>query len=159
MLVVNWHIISTVINILILFALLRIFLWKPVLRMMEKRRQTIQDSLDDAARANAEAEEKKTQYEVSLQGARQQSNTMITEAKSRAQEQYDAIIEKANQDAAAILERADKAAQADREHVMKDAQNELAQVALAAATKLMGATMDTQANKKMLDAFLAEASK
>lgn len=157
MLVLNEHLISTVINILILFVLLRIFLWKPVLRMMEKRKQTIQDSLDDAARSNAEAEEKKLQYETKLQDAHQQSNQLVSQAKSRAQVQYDEIVRQANEDAASILAKADKAALADRDRLMEDAQGELAQVALAAAAKLLGATVNAEANKKMLDAFLAEA--
>lgn len=157
MLVLNEHIIATVINILILFVLLRIFLWKPVLRMMEKRKQTIQGTLDDAARSNAEAENKRQQYEAKLQDAHQQSNQLVSQAKSRAQAQYDEIVQRANEDAAAILDKADQAARADRERLMQDAQGELAQVALAAAAKLLGTTVDAQANKKMLDAFLAEA--
>ena len=66
------------------------------------------------------------------------------------------IIDKANEDAAQIKQQADKSAEADREQMMREAQAELAQVALAAASKLIGSSVDAEANKNMLDQFLSE---
>ena len=56
MLVLSSDVIYTIINIALLCVLLRIFLWKPVLGIIEKRRQTIQDDLDEAARNREETE-------------------------------------------------------------------------------------------------------
>ena len=56
MLVLSSDVIYTIINIVILVALLRIFLWKPVLGIIEKRQKAIQDDLDSAARTNEEAQ-------------------------------------------------------------------------------------------------------
>lgn len=66
MIVINWNIIWTVVNLIILFILLRIFLFKPVLGMLEKRRQTIESSLNEADKKNTEAGELKARYEDSL---------------------------------------------------------------------------------------------
>lgn len=157
MITINWNIIWTVVNIIILFILLRIFLWKPVLNMMEKRKNLIQGQLDDAAAKDAEAEKKREQYENSLKSAKTESAQIVSEAKNRAQTQYDQIVEQANTDAADILEKAGAAAEADRAQALRDAQTEIAGIALAAASKLLGANVDAQSNKKMLDDFLAEA--
>jgi F-type H+-transporting ATPase subunit b len=157
MLHVDMHILWTVVDLLILFVLLRIFLFKPVLGMIEKRKGIIQSSLSDADRANADAQALKTQYENSLKEAKKEGFEIVSEAKDRAQTQYDQIIEKANADATQIVKQANAAAAADREKILKDAQAELAGVALAAASKLLGAKVDDAANRDMLDKFLAEA--
>ena len=65
--------------------------------------------------------------------------------------------EKATADASQIVNQANAAAQAEHDKLMKDARAELAEVALAAASKLLGTTVDAKTNKDMLDAFLAEA--
>ena len=154
---IDSNIIWTVVNLLILFVLLRIFLFKPVLGMIEKRRNMIQSSLDEADQKNADAANLKQQYESSLKDAKQESFHIVSEAKGRAQAQYDQIIDKANEDASQIIKQANATAEADREKILKDARAELADVALAAASKLLGTTVDAETNKAMLDAFLAEA--
>ena len=155
MLHVDPNIFWTVVNLLILFILLRIFLFKPVLGMIEKRKAAIEGTLSDADQKNAAAQALKQQYESSLKDAKQESFQIVSDAKDRAQVQYNQIIDKA--DASQIVRQANAAAEADREKILKDAQSELASVALAAASKLLGTTVDAKANKAMLDAFLAEA--
>lgn len=157
MIVINWNIIWTVVNLIILFILLKIFLFKPVLGMLEKRRQTIENSLNEADQKNTAAGELKAKYEDSLKSARQESVQIVSDAKDRAQVQYNQIIDKANVDATQIVHQASAAAVADREAVMKEAQGEIANLALAAASKLLGSNVDAKANKDMLDAFLSEA--
>ncbi len=157
MIVINWNIIWTVVNLIILFILLKIFLFKPVLGMLEKRRQTIENSLNEADQKNTVAGELKAKYEDSLKSARQESIQIVSDSKDRAQVQYNQIIDKANVDATQIVHQANAAAVADRESVMKEAQGEIANLALAAASKLLGSNVDAKANKDMLDAFLSEA--
>lgn len=157
MLHIDSNIFWTVFNLLLLFILLRIFLFKPVLGMIEKRKNTISSALSEADQKNADAAALKAQYENSLKDAKQESFQIVSEAKERAQGQYNQIIDKAHADATQIVQQANAAAQADRERMMKDARGELAEVALAAASKLLGTTVDAKTNKAMLDAFLAEA--
>ena len=148
MLTLDWGIIWTVVNILILFVLLRIFLFKPVMGMIENRQAMIRNQLDDAENKNREADELKGRYEESLKNAKEESFQIVNDAKERAKVQYE--------DAAQIKQQADKSAEADREQMMREAQAELAQVALAAASKLIGSSVDAEANKNMLDQFLSE---
>lgn len=156
MLTLNWNIIWVVVNLLVLFVLLRIFLFKPVLNMIDKRKQTVQDTLDETNQKNLEAEKLKGQYEASLKSAREESVQIISDAKDRAQVQYNHIIDKANDDATQILHQANKAAESDRDRILRDAQSELASVALAAASKLLEKNVDEKSNTKILDTFLAE---
>lgn len=155
MLTLNWNVFWIVFNIIVLFILLRIFLFKPLNKLAEKRTALIEGQIEDADAKNKEATALKEKYEASLRGAKEESAQIVSTAKERAQVQYNSIIEKANEDAAHIVEQANKAAESDREQIMREAHNEIAGIALAAASKVLGSTVDGGANKKLLDDFLA----
>ncbi len=155
MLTLNWNVFWIVFNIIVLFILLRIFLFKPLNKLAEKRTALIEGQIEDADAKNKEATALKEQYEASLRGAKEESAQIVSTAKERAQVQYNSIIEKANEDAAHIVEQANKAAESDREQIMREAHNEIAGIALAAASKVLGSTVDGNSNKKLLDDFLA----
>ncbi|MGN1349506.1 MAG: F0F1 ATP synthase subunit B [Anaerovoracaceae bacterium] len=155
MLTLNWNIFWIVFNIIVLFILLRIFLFKPLNNLAEKRRQLIEGQIEEADTKNKEATELKDRYEASLKGAKEESAQIISSAKERAQVQYNSIIDKANEDAAHIVEQANKAAESDREQILREAKAEIAEMALAAASKVIGSTVDGSSNKKLLDDFLA----
>ncbi len=103
MLQFDWNVLWTIVNILILFAALRIFLWKPVQKIIEKRQNTITESLKNAQQAEQAATKKKEEYEASINNANQQAQEILTTAKARAQAEYDAKIEAAENDAKTIL--------------------------------------------------------
>lgn len=156
MLILNSDVIYTLINIVILVALLRIFLWKPVLGILEKRRETIRNDLDRAAQTNREAQAVKAEYETALTGARQESAALMEQARAQAAEKYNAILAQANADAGSILEKARADARAEKEQVMSEARGELADLAVLAAAKLLGGTVDEAADRRILDDWLAE---
>ena len=155
MLTLNSDVIYTIINIVLLCVLLRIFLWKPVLGIIEKRRQVIQDDLEQAARTREEAQAVKAEYEASLTGARKESAALVDQARTRAGEQYDAIVAQANADAKAIREKAREAARTEKEQLLAQARDEVADLAILAATKLMGA-VDEETDPRILDDWLSE---
>ena len=148
-------VIYTIINIALQAVLLRIFLWKPVLGIIEKRQKAIRDDLDQAARTNEEAQAVKAEYEASLTGARQESAALVSQAKDRAGEQANAILAQAHADADAIREKAKADAQSERERVLTEARNEVADLALLAAARLLG-NVDEETDRRILDDWLAE---
>ena len=156
MLALNGDVIYTIINIVILVVLLRIFLWKPVLGILEKRRETIRNDLDRAAQTNREAQAVKAEYETALTGARQESAALMEQARAQAAEKYKAILAQANADAGSILEKARADARAEKEQVMSEARGELADLAVLAAAKLLGGAVDEAADRRILDDWLAE---
>ena len=156
MLILNSDVIYTLINIVILVVLLRIFLWKPVLGMLEKRRQTIQDDLDQAAQANREAQAVKAEYESALTGARQESAALVEQARAQAAEKAQAMLAQAHADANAIRAQAQADAQAQKDQALSEARNELADLAVLAAAKLLGGTVDEITDRRLLDQWLAD---
>ena len=156
MLILNQDVIYTIINILILAVLLRIFLWKPVMSMIEKRQEIIQNDLDEAARKNREAEAARAEYEASLTGARQESSALVEQAKVQAGARYDAILAQANAEAEAIRKKARDDALAEKAQMINEARTELADLAILAAARLMGGTVDEETDRRILDQWLQE---
>lgn len=156
MLTLNWNIFWVVFNFILLCILLRIFLYKPLQNIMQKRTELVQNEISSAEQKNKEATEFKNQYETSLKNAKAESEEIVGQAKEHAQLQYDQIVGNANDEATQIISQARKTAELDREQMMRGAQAELADLALAAAEKLIGKNIDDDANRKMLDDFLSE---
>ncbi len=156
MLKLDWSSVFTVINLLILCIIFKFVLFKPLKKMLAEREQAIQGQIDSAEAMKAEAQEIKNRYEESLKNAQTESAQIINEAKDRAQIQYDNIIEKAKVDAQDIVQKANKTAEVEKEQILREAQDELMDLTMVAVSKVIGSSVDVEANKKMLDDFIAE---
>lgn len=156
MLKLDWSLVFTVINLLILFIAMKFVLFKPLKKMMAEREQAIQGQIDAADAIKAEAEEIKNRYELSLKEAQAESVQIMNDAKDRAQIQYDNIIEKARVDAADIIQRANKAAESEKQQILSDVQDEIMGLTMAAVSKVVGSNVDEESNRKLLDDFIAE---
>ena len=93
------------VNFLILVGVLGKFLYKPFLNLMETRKQSIVDALDNAEAVNRRADEKMANYDRKIAKLEAEGREIIKEAKIRAEEQANEIIEQANQRASQIMER------------------------------------------------------
>ena len=99
MLRVDFNLVLTMINLVVLFLILRKFLFRPVMDIMEKREAMIADGLKNAETSQTEALELKNQYEAKLQGAKEESSQMIERAKQEAKAEYDRIVNDAGTEA------------------------------------------------------------
>ena len=137
MLNLNWNIIWTFVNIIVLFLLLRIFLFKPVMRILDKRADEIKKTIDDANAAKREASELKAKYSEELKAAGTRADAIIKEATDNAKIQREKILDKAKKDADNIIKTAEKQTELDKQQAMKEMRSQIADVALKAAHKAM----------------------
>ncbi len=137
MLNLNWNIIWTFVNIIVLFLLLRIFLFKPVMRILDKRADEIKKTIDDADAAKREASELKAKYSEELKAAGTRADAIIKEATDNAKVQREKILDKAKKDADNIIKTAEKQTELDKQQAMKEMRSQIADVALKAAHKAM----------------------
>ena len=152
MLSLDLNLVWTIINLVVLYLLLRHFLFKPVMGIMEKRRQIIEDGLKNAQDAQDDAMKMKKEYEDALKGAKQESAQIIENARSAAKNEYDRIVSEAGDKAGNIIESAKEAVRVEREQTMKELQGEIAGLAVASAAKIVGRTADAD----LYDQFLKE---
>lgn len=103
MIEINMSLVYTIINVIILYLLLRHFLIKPVTDIMEKRKQLIADGLKNAQDAQDDALKMKQEYEAALNGAKQESVQIVENARKSAKAEYDRILEEAGNKATGSL--------------------------------------------------------
>lgn len=151
-----WSIFWAVLNILILFILLRIFLFKPINKIINERTQSVQKDIDDAERAKKEAEELRQQYADSISNAKEEAGQIIRKAHDDAESERTAIINKSHEEAEQIVAAASETIENERKRVIQQAQSQIADLAIEAASKVVGANLDDEKNRKLVDEFLAE---
>lgn len=151
-----WSIVEAVANVIILFVLLRIFLFKPINKIMDARTQSIQDDIDSAKKAREEAEELKQQYDNSVSEAKEEANRIIMKAHDDAEADKAALIRKSQEEAEEIVNAAGKAAENERRRILQQAQTQIADLAIEAASKIVGANLDDDNNRRLVDEFLSE---
>ena len=115
MLRLDMNLVFTIINLLILFLLLKKFLFGPVVSVMEKRKALIEEQLANAANTQAEADKMKAEYEETFKNADSQAADIISEAKKNAKAEYDKIVEDAHTQAGRIVENAEKNMEVQKE--------------------------------------------
>ena len=152
MLSLDLNLVWTIINLVVLYLLLRHFLFKPVMGIMDKRRQIIEDGLRNAQDAQNDAMKMKQEYEDALKGAKQESVQIVENARSAAKNEYDRIVAEAGEKAGSIIENAKETVRVERERTMRELQGEIAGLAVASAAKIVGKTAD----QDLYDQFLKE---
>lgn len=153
----DWGIIWPIINIFIFYLLLRKFLFGPVSKIMEKRKQMISKDLEDAALAKSEAEELKAEYQESMSKAKDAAKQIVLDAREKAKTEYQMKIKQADQDVAYMKESARKDIEVEKQKAMAGVKAEIAGIALMAAAKVVEKEADCKADEKLLDDFLKEA--
>ena len=151
-----WSIFEAVANVIILFVLLRIFLFKPINKIKDERTRTVQDDLDSAKKAKEEAEALRQQYDDSISSAKEEANKIIMKAHEDAEADKAMIMKKSQEEAEEIVTAAGKAAENERKRIIQQAQSQIADLAIAAASKVVGANLDDEKNSRLVDEFLSE---
>ena len=151
-----WDILWTVINLLVFFLLLRRFLFKPVVEMMERREQIIQDDLNSAKTAKEESEELRAKYEAELADAHKEAVKIANTAKKRAEAESAEIIADAHKEAESLISNAQAAIERDREEAIDSARSEIAGLAVMAASRVIAKNIDEDSNREYAEQLLAE---
>ena len=152
-----WNLLFIVINLLVLLVLMKKFLYKPVLGVIEKRQELLSQQFAQVQASQKEADALKEQYEASLSEAKEESGRIIKEAKVQAGIEYDKILTDADEKSKQILEDAKKAGQWEKEKAVQEAGDRIAQLAIAAASKIVSQTCGEKQDYDIYEEFLKKA--
>lgn len=142
-------------NFAIIFVILRAWVYKPILGLLERRRTAIAEGLEDAriaAEARQNAEEEAQQV---LAEAQTNASKIIREANERAETQGREIVAEAEADAAKKREEALADVDSDRERILGELRGQVGALAIAAAQKLINASLDEQRQRALIDQFFS----
>jgi F-type H+-transporting ATPase subunit b len=142
-------------NFAIMFVILRAFVFNPIVGLLEKRRSAIAKGLEDAriaaeARQNAEQEAEKIMSE-----AQTEASKTVRDASERAEKAGQDIIASIEEEASAKREEALQDAEQERERILGDMRDQVAALAIAAAHKLIGESLDQKHQHAIINEFFS----
>ncbi len=144
-----------IISFSIVFLTLNAWVYQPMLNMMETRKQKIAQGLDDAriaadARSSAEKDAAKIVAEAQVEASK-----IVKEATDRAATAGKDVKAAAEADAVKARESAMAEAQIERNRILGDLRGQVASLAIAAANKLVGETLDEKKQRALIDEFFS----
>lgn len=142
-------------NFLIMLVVLRVWVYKPILGLLDRRRQNIAQGLEDArvaaeARAAAEKEAAKI-----VADAQAEASKVVREANERAQNVAKEVKAEAEAEAAKAREASLAEAKIERNRILSDLRGQVAALSIAATQKLVGETLDEKRQRALLDEFFS----
>ena len=147
-----WH----TFNFLLLLFLLSRILYKPIIGMLDERQRRIRESIDEAERVRAEAARADEARQAQLGQTRREVQDMLAQATQMAERIQSEARRDAEQRAQQIVDRARQEAEAERSQAMGELRREVANLAVMAAERVISRNLDDQAQRQLVDEFLAE---
>jgi F-type H+-transporting ATPase subunit b len=149
-----WVIVSAI-NFIVFFVIIWTFAFKPVSRMLEDRRERIEQGLKDAEQARKDRENAEAERVATLAEARKEANDILTRAQKLAQENRDADLAATREELERLRERAAGEIEAEKQRAIAELRGEVADLALAAASRVVGESMTDERQRRLVSEFLA----
>ena len=151
-----WTALFTLLNTTVLCVVLGKFLFKPVKNMIDSRQKEIDELYTKAQDAKVLAEQQQAEYAQKLESAYAAGEQIVKEAVARGQSREEEILRKANREAAAILDKATADIAREKQKAVSEAKNEISDMALEIAGKVVGKSLNDADQAKLVDSFIAE---
>jgi F-type H+-transporting ATPase subunit b len=149
-----WHIVASVLNLLILTLILKHFLFKPVQKMLAERQGQVDQLYKEAEDSRAKAEEDKAMYSEKLAGAVEEAEGIVRSAAQRADRQSDEILADANRRAAETVKRAEEEIEQAKKKAMDELKNEVAGISVQIAENVVGRELNGDDHRELIDSFI-----
>ena len=147
--------VAQIFNILILFLILGAVAYRPVVKFLDGRREKIAKGLEDARKAEERLANIEKDYQTRMDAARADAQKMVAEMTANAEKNATAIMAKADEDAAKIRATAQEEAETERNRALADLRSQVVTLSMAAATKLIGESMDEKRQRALVDEFFS----
>jgi F-type H+-transporting ATPase subunit b len=152
------QLIAQIVNFFVLLIILRLVLYKPILRMLDQRKEKIAEGLNAAEIARADAAQAQANIQQQLDEARKEGQDMVANAQQIATRIQADAREQAARDRDAALERATAEIQLERDRAIADLRGEFADITVKAAERVINQSLDAPAHQRIIDETLAESN-
>ena len=149
-----WTALAVLINTLILYYVLKKFLFVPVMKMIEARQAEIDGMYQEANDARDSALSMEAEYKEKLSVAAETGANMVKEAVERGQLREEEIIRQANAQASALLEKANQDIALEKKKAINDAKDEISGIAMSIAEKVVGRELNAKDHAALVDSFI-----
>jgi F-type H+-transporting ATPase subunit b len=149
--------IQQLVNFTILLVVLRLFLYKPLFRVLDERKRRIQEGIDRAAVAASTAAESEVEARRVLDEARAEGQEAVRRAQESAARLREELEARARQDADQIVARAREEVQLERDQAIEQLRREFADLTIVAAERVINQSLDRQAHQRLIDEVLVDS--
>jgi len=147
-----------IVNFIVLFVLLRLFLYKPVMKMLDERAKRTKDAMDLAEVTRKEFEQAKVEVQKQIEKGRQEGQAIITQAMQVGERLKEESRQEAQKQAQVIVDRTRSELEAEREKIVGDLRREFVDIAISAAEKVITETLDKEKHRKLIEETLQQSA-
>lgn len=129
--------IATIINLLVAYLILKFALFKPLMKVMKARKESISKQITDAEEKEKQAEEKLDEATRRMDASHEEAMQLIADARTQAEKQSETIIVTAKKEAQDIRDRAEEDAKGTRKAMLEEMKDEVADLAVSIAGRVL----------------------
>lgn len=144
---------------LVLYFILRKFLYFPIKDLLNKRQDYIMKNVEDSEKNNLKSQVALRDYELKLKEAKKEANEIIDQAKKRADDIVNKSVSDAKEESRKIMEKADKELANKKSMAMDEMKGDMVNIAILAAEKLIGENISTKKDKEIIEKSIEEVGK
>ena len=147
-----------IINFIILFVLLRLFLYTPVMKVLDERAKRTKEAMELADATKKEFEQAKEEVQKQIERGRQEGQAIIAQALQTAERLKEESRSEAAKQAQVIIDRTRSELGAERDKIIGDLRREFVDISIAAAEKVIKETLDREKHRKLIEETLQQSS-
>lgn len=149
-------ILGTIINTLILFLVLRHFLFDKVNAVLDSRKNEVAKTYQDADAALSNAKQLESEYTEKLSAAKEESAEIVKNATKKAQSRSEEIISEAKDEARGIVDKANADIEKEKKRAVNQIKDEISDMALSIASRVVSKEIDGKTHEKLIESFIDE---
>jgi F-type H+-transporting ATPase subunit b len=149
---------AQIINFIILFGLLYLVAYKPIMRMLDERSRKIKESMEQTERIKQQAEQAEEEAKKRIDAAATEGQEAVARAVKTGEEVKREAQEQAKQEADALIARARSEIQHERDEAIDELRKEFADITVEAAGKVIDRTLDKKAHREIIQKVLDEST-
>lgn len=157
---INWqYLLAQLINFGILFALLAVFAYKPIRRMLDQRSAKIKESMEQAEQIKLQLANTEQQVKEQLDNARKEGQNILAQAAQIGERFKEEAKVEAKKEAEGIVAKARAEIELERDKAIDEVRREFVDLTIKAAEKVVKETLDKEKHRRLIEEVLQQASK
>jgi len=150
--------IAFTVNFILLFVILSLAAYKPIVKMLNDRQAKITESMEQAEKIRQETAHSEEEIKAHLENARKEGQAVIAQATQIGERIKEEAKDNARQEAESLITKARTEIQLERDKTVEELRAEFADIAILAAEKVIKETVDKKKHSKLIDEVLKEST-
>ncbi len=151
-----WQIVVSLCNLVILFLIVKKFLYKPVCNMLKTREELLAQQKEEALKNLEDAKSAKEELDAQLKGAGERANEILAEASAQAERRREKIAADAHAEAEAIVRQAKTEAELEKKRAQEEIKTQIVEVSFALGEKLIEREIKEEDHHQLIDSFISK---